>query len=119
MYLNNATIGGNVGGDGILRDAGQTKVLSFSLASTSPFGEKTTTWFNVSLFGRQAETLAPYIKKGAQVAVIGSVENRPYMKDGEKRFSLDLRANSVQLIGGRREEGDTSTDSDVSDDDLF
>lgn len=120
MYLNVATISGNVGkGGATLRDAGDTKVLSFSIANTSPFGQKITTWYNVSLFGRQAESLAQYLTQGTPVVVVGEIANRPYKdKEGNDRMSLDLRANTVQLAG-RREEATTETTDEEEGSGLF
>jgi single-strand DNA-binding protein len=68
------------------------------MANTSPYGEKPTTWYNVSFFGNNAEKLEQFIKKGVQVICIGEVLERTYQgKDGERR-SLDFRAQTVQLV---------------------
>lgn len=119
MYLNNHTVSGNVGKDGgTLRDAGDTKVLSFSIANTSPFGKKLTTWYRVSLFGRQAESIAPFIEKGTPVVIVGETYLETYNdKEGNERQSLAIRASTVQLAGAR---GDASTDNTTAEgDDIF
>ena len=119
MYLNNHTVSGNVGKDGAtLRDAGDSKVLSFSIANTSPFGKKTTTWYRVSLFGRQAETIAPYIEKGTPVVVVGETSLDTYTNsEGVERQSLAIRASTVQLAGAR---GEASTNESTGEGtDLF
>jgi single-strand DNA-binding protein len=116
MYINSFVVSGNVGkGGATLREAGDTKVLSFSLANTSPFGQKITTWYNVSLFGRQAEGIAPYVTQGSQVVVVGELTNRPYDdKEGNKRLSLDIRASNVQLAS-RRESEETNETTEGED----
>lgn len=114
MYINSAVIGGNVGRDAQLRDAGGSKVLSFSLANTSPFGEKKTEWYTVSLWGKQAESLNGRITKGTPLVVVGEVGTRSYKaKDGTDRTELTLRANTVQFAG-RNENASTGTDMGVA-----
>lgn len=78
-------------------------ITAFSLAIDSGYGEnKVTTWLNCSMFGKRGESVAPYLKKGGQVAVSGELTNREYTdKDGNKRFSLDLRINDLTLLGGK------------------
>ncbi len=97
---------GNIGKDCETRytQAGDP-VTSFSAALTSGYGEKkVTTWLNCSLFGKRGESLAPYLKKGAQVAITGEFTARQYQsKDGAEKMSLDVRVSDVTLIGGRSE----------------
>lgn len=78
-------------------------ITSFALAIDSGYGEnKITTWLNCSMFGKRGESVAPYLKKGGQVAVSGELTNRPYTdKSGNERFSLDVRVNDLTLIGGK------------------
>lgn len=108
--MNNLSIVGRVGKDAEVRDAGRNKVVNFSLAWSSPFGEKETTWFNVSLFGERFVKLATYIKKGDQLGVNGEVSLRKYTtKDGDERTSLEINGTNVTLLGGsNRNEGTAS-----------
>jgi single-strand DNA-binding protein len=103
---------GNVGRDPELRymPSGDP-VASFSLAVSRRWTnrdgqpQEKTTWFNVSVFGRQAETVHQYVTKGRQVLVEGEVEARAYTaQDGTPRASLDLRARDVRFLGTRGEE---------------
>ena len=86
-------------------------ITSFSVALTSGYGEKKiTTWLNCSLFGKRGDSLAPYLKKGAQVAISGEFTARPYTtKEGAEKLSLDVRVNDLTLIGGRSEGGNVNT----------
>lgn len=106
-------------------------ITSFSVALSSGYGEnKLTTWLNCSIFGKRGESLAPYLLKGAQVAITGEFSARPYKsKAGEEKQSLEVRVNDVTLIGGKsnaklsteekqRSKVDTSLASDGSFDDL-
>lgn len=80
-------------------------ITSFSAALTSGYGDKKlTTWLNCSIWGKRGESLAPYLKKGAQVAISGEFQARPYQtKEGAEKLSLEVRVNDLTLIGGKQE----------------
>lgn len=102
MNCLNAT--GRIGKDCETRFTGNgDAITSFPVAIDSGYGEKkVTTWLNCSLFGKRGESVAPYLKKGGQVAVSGELTNRPYTdKSGNEKHSLDLRVNDLTLIGGK------------------
>lgn len=110
MNCLNAT--GRIGKDCETRfTSGGDAIASFALAIDSGYGDKkVTTWLNCAMFGKRGEAVAAYIKKGGQVAVSGELTNREYTdKDGNKRFSLDLRVNDLTLLGGR---GDSDKPAD-------
>jgi single-strand DNA-binding protein len=102
--MNNITIAGNIGKDAEVRFLPNgDPVCSFSVAD-SQGREKPTIWWNCSLFGKRAESLAPYLTKGGQVTVSGTITEREWTdKDGAKRKSMDIRVNDVALQGGKRE----------------
>jgi single-strand DNA-binding protein len=103
--MNSITVAGQLGKDAEVRylpngDA----VTSFSVAD-SQGRDKPTIWWNCSLFGKRAESLAPYLVKGQAVTVSGSVTERAYTdKNGQERKAMDVRVNDVALQGGRRED---------------
>lgn len=85
-----------------------TPVTKFSLAvsrkrrDASGESSEVTTWYNITLFGKQAETASEYVKKGKSVYVDGRLEPRDYTdKDGKARIALDVVANDFQLMGSR------------------
>ena len=80
-------------------------VVSFSVGVKSGFGDKaTTTWAKCAIFGKRGEAVAPYLKKGTLVGVVGEVNNREYQdKEGQKRYSLDVRVNDLTLLGGKKD----------------
>ena len=101
------TILGNTGRDVELRYTPQgVAVANFSVASNTvrntPNGQqKKTDWFNVTAFGRQAETLARYLKKGSQVLVRGKLTFNPWLsRDGEARVSADIALQDFEFAGG-------------------
>ena len=71
---------------------------------TSGYGEKkATSWVNCTLWGKQAESLAPYLKKGSSVAITGELELRNWTdKNGKMGSNLEVRVGSVTLIGGKK-----------------
>ncbi len=82
-------------------------ICSFTVAVDYGFGDnKGTNWIRCSLFGKRAEGRLPnYLVKGTQVAVSGELRVREYDdKDGNRRTSVDLAVNDLDLIGGRNEQ---------------
>lgn len=102
--MNNITVAGQLGKDAeqkFLPDG--TALLNFSVAD-SQGKDKPTIWWNCSLFGKRAESLAQYMTKGQAVTVSGNVTMREYEKDGAKRQAFDIRVADVALQGGKRDE---------------
>ena len=84
------------------------KGCSFNVAVNNVYNDRSgerrtdTTWFRVSVFGRQAEPCGRYLSRGRQVLVTGRVKSNAFMgQDGQPRASLDVRAQTVQFLGGR------------------
>ena len=102
--MNSISISGNLGKDCEIRNLPDgTSVAAFSVAD-SQGKDKPTIWWNASLFGKRAESLAPYLTKGTSVTVVGNVTEREYTdKDGNKRKSMDVRVQDVALQGGKRD----------------
>jgi single-strand DNA-binding protein len=80
-------------------------VLSFTAASNTGYGDKQQTlWLRVSLWRNNAGNLQPYLTKGAQCFISGELTQREYQaNDGTTKTSLELNANILDLVGGRRE----------------
>ena len=84
------------------------KVCNFRVAVNNVYNDRSgerrtdTTWFRVAVYGRQAEPCGRYLSKGRQVLVTGRVKSNAYMgQDGQPQARLDVRANTVQFLGGR------------------
>lgn len=104
------TLIGNLGNDPEMRyTPSGVPVASFNLAVnrswTGQDGQRQdkTTWFRISVWNKQAETVSQYLSKGRQVLVIGEVEEaRAYTdRDGNARASLEVKAQSVRFLGQR------------------
>lgn len=105
--MNSITVAGQLGKDAEVRFLPNgDPVASFSVAD-SQGKDKPTIWWNCSLFGKRAESLAQYLNKGQSVTVMGSVSEREWTdKEGVKRKSMDVRVNDVALQGGRKDGGE-------------
>ena len=101
--MNIWTFTGNLGRDADVRYSAKGDVIAgFSVGVRSGYGEKaSTSWANCALFGKQAEALSPYLKKGQQVAVSGELTLRQYEGKNGAGQSLDVRVTSIDLIGKR------------------
>lgn len=62
-------------------------------------------YFNVTIWGKTAENLKPYLTKGKQICVEGHLKQDRWEKDGQKQSRVSVIADSVQLLGGRGENG--------------
>ena len=106
MTMNKIIVIGNLGRDPEMRyTPNGDAVTNFSVASSYRYntagGEQReeTEWFNVSVFGRQAEACNQYLAKGRKVYVEGRLSSRTYQdRNGETRLSLDIRAQAVQFL---------------------
>ncbi len=111
MYLNKAMIFGNLTRDPEMRalPSGQ-QVCSFSIATNYTYKDKEgkrvekSDFHNVVVFGRQAETSAQYLKKGASAYVEGRLQTQSWEKDGVKQYRTEIVADRVQF--GPRTGGD-------------
>lgn len=117
------TIIGNLGNDAELRfTPNGVPVASFNLAASRQWqaqdGSKQTktTWFRVSVWNKTAEALTEYLTKGKQVMVVGEIEEaRVYTdRDGKPRASLEVKAQSIRLLGGGKAAGDLTDHVSVS-----
>ena len=82
-------------------------VGTFSVAD-SQGREKPIIWWNCQLFGKRVSALAPYLMKGQQVTVAGTVTEREWTdKEGGKRKQMEIRVIDLALQGGKREQTDS------------
>jgi len=68
-----------------------------------------TEWHRISFFGRLAEIVGQYLKKGSSVYVEGRLQTRKYTdKDGVEKYATDIVAENMQMLGGRQGMGGDS-----------
>ncbi|MFA6273678.1 MAG: single-stranded DNA-binding protein [Candidatus Paceibacterota bacterium] len=106
MYLNKAIVIGNLTRDPELRSLPSgIKVCSFSLATNRVWKDKngarqeSADYHNVVVFGRQAETVAQYMKKGSSILVEGRMQTRSWddKTSGEKKYRTEIVADRTQF----------------------
>lgn len=114
--INKAIIVGNLGNDPEVKyTQGGSTITTISVATSESWKDKTsgeqkerTEWHRVKAFGRLAEIMGEYLKKGQQVYIEGSIRTEKYTdKAGVERYATDIVANEMQMLGGR---GDGSRD---------
>ena len=70
-----------------------------------------TEWHRISVFGRLAEIVGQYLKKGSSVYVEGRLQTRKYTdKDGVEKYATDIIAETMQMLGGRQGMGGDNMD---------
>ncbi len=106
MYLNKAIVIGNLTRDPELRSLPSgIKVCTFSLATNRVWKDKngarqeSADYHNVVVFGRQAETVAQYMKKGSSILVEGRMQTRSWddKTSGEKKYRTEIVADRTQF----------------------
>jgi single-strand DNA-binding protein len=110
MSFNKIVLVGNIGRNPEVRFTPQgQQVCEFSLATNEKRiinGETKdeTTWFQVSIWGRLAETISEYLSKGRLVYVEGRLRVREWTdKEGRQRFSLEVIGTELKFLGNRAE----------------
>ena len=114
MYLNKAILIGNLTRDPELKSLPSgIQVSSFSLATNRVWKDKNgakqeaADYHNIVVFGRQAENVSKYLKKGSSVLVEGRMQTRSWdAQDGTKKYRTEVVADHVQF--GPRREGEGS-----------
>ena len=107
--VNKVFLVGNLGRDAEQRHTAAGRAVSnFTLATTDAWTDKTsgqrqerTEWHRVVVWGRQSESLQPYLTKGKQICVEGRLQTREWNdRDGNKRYTTEVQADRITLLGG-------------------
>jgi single-strand DNA-binding protein len=120
--INKVILVGNLGKDPEMRSMPSgSQVANVTLATSEGWKDKTTgetkektEWHTVVFFNKLAEIAGQYLKKGSQVYVEGRLQTRKWQdKDGNDRYTTEIVASEMQMLGGR---GGASAGSGSSDD---
>jgi single-strand DNA-binding protein len=122
--INKVILIGHLGADPETRamPSGMT-VANMRLATTESWKDKQsgeqqerTEWHNVALFGRLGEIAAEYLRKGSQVYIEGRLRTRKWQdKEGRDRYTTEIVANEMQMLGGRGGAGGASAAGSTSE----
>ena len=113
------TVTGNIGNDvGIAFTSGNKAYLKFSIANTprikkdEVWQDGATTWFNCTIWGRDAETAIEHLRKGTRVIVTGRFAGNTYTdKEGKERTSLDICVDSYGVVPRNTNNAPVTTDT--------
>jgi single-strand DNA-binding protein len=107
MSWQQVVVCGNLGRDAELRyTSGGQPISTFSVATTERWKDKSgqrqerTEWHRIVLWGKAAESLQEFLVKGKQVLVSGTLQTRKWEKDGVERYTTEIKARDVVLLGG-------------------
>lgn len=111
--VNKVILVGNLGKDPEVRYMlGGDAVANITLATTDSWKDKSgvkqekTEWHRVSFFGRQAEVVGEYLRKGSQIYVEGRIQTRKWQdKEGQDRYTTEIVADRMQMLGGKSSGG--------------
>jgi single-strand DNA-binding protein len=120
--VNKVILVGNLGRDAELRyTPGGAAVATLNLATTEVWNDKNqqrqekTEWHRIVLWGKQAESLQEYLTKGKQIFVEGRLQTRQWDdKDGNKRYTTEIKADRITLLGGGGGRGGGGVDRGAS-----
>jgi single-strand DNA-binding protein len=108
--VNKVILVGNLGGDPETRSmpSGMT-VTNIRIATSESWKDKAsgaqqerTEWHSIALFGRLGEIAAEYLRKGSQVFIEGKLRTRKWQdKQGNDRYTTEIIADNMQMLGGR------------------
>ena len=108
--VNKVTLIGNLGADPEVRyTANGSAVANIRLATAESWrdresgeNQERTEWHRVVFFSRLAEIVSEYLKKGSQVYIEGRLQTRKWQdRDGNDRYTTEIVANEMQMLGGR------------------
>ena len=113
MSVNKVILIGRLGQDPELKyTPSGTAVANFSLATSESWNDKSgqkqdrTEWHRIVVWGKLAELCNQYLAKGRQAFVEGALQTRSWEgKDGQKRYTTEINARSVQFLGGNASAG--------------
>ena len=121
--INKVIIVGNLGKDPEMRSfPNGDQIANVSIATTDRWKDKTsgemkeaTEWHRINFSGRLAEIVGQYLKKGSQVYVEGSLRTRKWTdKDGQEKFTTEIRADQMQMLGSRQGMGGSGSSDEGS-----
>ncbi len=121
--INKVILVGNLGKDPEIRyTPSGAAVANITLATSESWKDKQTgeqqertEWHRVVFFGRLAEVVGEYLKKGAQVYVEGKIKTDKYQdkETGQDKYSTSIVANEMQMLGGRGGSGSSMSADDM------
>ena len=122
--VNKVILVGNLGRDPEVRYMPNGEaVCNFSIATTDSWKDKSgqrqerTEWHNIVMYRKLAEIAGEYLKKGRPVYVEGRLQTRKWQtKEGQDRYTTEIIADQMQMLGGRDSGGSNASYDDMNQD---
>jgi len=109
--INKVIIVGNCGQDPETREIPNGSVANLTVATSESWkgkdgtNQERTEWHRVAFFGKLAEIVAQYVKKGSKVYIEGSLRTRKWQgQDGQDRYTTEIVASEMQMLDSRGEQ---------------
>ena len=121
MSVNSISLVGRAGRDPEVRyfESGSI-VANLTIAVNRRSRQDEPDWFNLEIWGKQAQVAADYVKKGSLIGITGSFKLDQWKdkKTGENRTKPVVRVDRLELLGGRKDEENKFTNSPSSGEDI-
>ena len=111
--MNNVSLVGRLAKEIELRHSQSgTAVAKFTLAVNRPFKKDEVDFINCIAFGKTAEVLTQYVKKGHQLGITGSIQTGSYdAQDGTKRYTTDIIVNGFDFLANKSNDNNTKAEN--------
>lgn len=107
--LNKVMLIGRVGADPVMKGEGERMIASITLATTEKRkDQEETEWHRVAFFGKLAEIVHDYVKKGSALYVEGKLRTRSYEQDGVKKYATEILASEMNMLDSKGGESGAS-----------
>jgi len=124
--INKVILIGHIGADPEVRyTAGGDPVANFNLATTESFKNKSTgvndsrtEWHRVTVFGKLADVVSKFCRKGSKIYVEGSNRTRKWEKDGQSHYTTEVVVNVLQLLDSKPSATNSAPANEFNDDEI-
>lgn len=89
-----------------------TSVAKFTVAVDRRTKEKETDFINCTAFGKIAEVLQKYVRKGHRIGIVGHIQTGSYEKDGHKVYTTDVIVDEIEFLEKKEDAPEPSLDDD-------
>ena len=110
--LNKVQLIGRLGQDPKCEQVGDSTVCNFSVATNEYWNDKatgekkeSTEWHRIVVWNKQAELAQAFLKSGSQVYLEGKIQTRQWEKDGEKRYTTEVKVSTIQFLDTKSDAG--------------
>ena len=105
--VNKVILLGNIGKDPEVRETKAGNIVNLVMATSEKYTDKSgqkqenTEWHNLVVFGKLADVVAKYVKKGDKLYVEGSITTRKWEdKEGNTRYNTEIKVRDLTILGG-------------------